>query len=82
MKSEQYILISDKVKANVTSRIIELPCDGKIKVTISDASKKTVRQQGLQWRWYTDVANAGVGGKHEDTKIGMTTANWRQMWQI
>jgi hypothetical protein len=27
--------------------------------------------RGLEWRWYTDVAIAGVGGKHSDTKDGV-----------
>lgn len=66
MKAENYILISDQVASNAITRIMELPADGKTKVTISDTGSKTVRQRGLQWIWYTDVARSGLGD--EDTK--------------
>ena len=71
MKQEQYNLVSDSVKATVVNRLMELPSDGKVKVVISNAGDKSARQRGLQWRWYTEVAKAGVGGKHEDTKEGV-----------
>ena len=71
MKVEKYTLISDKVKADVINRLVAIPCDGKIQVVISDATSKSAKQRGLQWRWYTEVAAAGVGGKHESTKAGV-----------
>lgn len=71
MKAEQFRIVNDKVKANLVVRIMEIPADGKTKVVISDAGSKSVRQRGLQFRWYTEVANAGIGGKHEDTKEGV-----------
>lgn len=81
MKAEHYTLINDHVKGNLITHIRELPADGKLKVTISDAKDKSVRQRGLQWRWYTDVAQAGVGGQHEDTKEGVhLVSKWR--WAI
>lgn len=78
MKAEQYNLISDAVKANIISRLIELPSDGKVKVVISNAGDKSARQRGLQWKWYTETALAGIGGRHEDTKNGVhLVSKWR-----
>jgi len=71
MKAEQYNLISSEVRANLISRICELSVDGKIKVIISDAGSKSVKQRGLQWKWYTEVSMAGIGGKHEESKDGV-----------
>lgn len=71
MKAEQYNLINEGVKLNLIAHIRDLPADGKRKVVISDAGSKSARQRGLQWRWYTDVAQAGIGGAHEDTKEGV-----------
>lgn len=42
--------------------------NGKIKVTFSDAGTKSVKQRGLQWRWYEDKARSGRGGRLGDTK--------------
>ena len=52
-------------------RLKDLELNGKIKLTISDAGSKSAKQRGLQWKWYTEVANSGLGGKHEDTKDGV-----------
>ena len=71
MKAENFILINPAIRENAIKRIMELPFDGKAKITISDAGSKSVRQRGLQWIWYTDVAKAGIGGRHEDTKNGV-----------
>lgn len=81
MKSEQFFLTASHVKANLINRLVDIECDGKIKVVISDAGAKSVRQRGLQWRWYTEVAKAGVGGKHESTKDGVhLLSKWK--WGI
>ena len=74
MKAEHFILISEQVRANAILRINELPMEGKIKVTISDSGGKTARQRGLQFMWYTEVSEAGIGGRHEDTKEGVHLA--------
>lgn len=71
MKAKQYNLISENVKLNLIDYIQDLPANGKFKVVISAANSKSARQRGLQWRWYTDVAQAGIGGAHEDTKEGV-----------
>ena len=42
--------------------------NGKIKVTFSDAGTKSVKQRGLQWKWYEDKAKSGRGGRLGDTK--------------
>lgn len=78
MKAENYILISPAVRENAIKRIMELSCDGKTKITIASAGNKSARQRGLQWMWYTEVAKAGIGGRHEDTKDGVhSIAKWR-----
>ncbi len=71
MKAESFFLINPHIRDNAIKRIMELPFDGKAKITISDAGSKSVRQRGLQFLWYTDVAKAGIGGRHEDTKNGV-----------
>jgi len=81
MKSEQYFIVNQTVKVNLAMRIGEIAIDGKIKVTISDAGNKSVKQRGLQWKWNTEVARSGIGGKHEDTKNGVhLISKWR--WAI
>lgn len=78
MKAEQYNLVSDAIKASVVNRLMELPSDGKVKVVISDAGDKSARQRGLQWKWYTEVASAGIGGKHESSKDGVhLVSKWK-----
>ena len=71
MKAEKYTLVSESVRGNTLARISEIPCDGKTTVSIGSSGSKSARQRGLQWRWYTDVAKAGIGGKHEDDKNGV-----------
>lgn len=78
MKAEIFNLISDKVKADLINRIVLLPCDGKVKVVISDAGTKSAKQRALNWLWNTEVAKAGIGGKHESTKDGVhLVSKWR-----
>lgn len=67
MKTENFIIISDTVKENLMSRIFDLPTDGKVKVTIGDSGTKSARQRGLQYLWYKEVVNSGVGGRHESS---------------
>jgi len=71
VKQESYILANDNVRNNLIMRIKEIECNGKTKVTISGSGTKTARQRSLQFLWYTEVANSGLGGKHEDTKDGV-----------
>ena len=71
MKAENYVINSVEARNNVIRRIQQIPCDGNMKVTFSSAGSKSARQRALQWMWYTEVARAGVGGKHEDTKEGV-----------
>jgi len=78
MKAEPYYLINDRVRDNVLHRVRNLPADGKLKIVISNAGDKSAKQRGLQWRWYTEIANAGIGGKHEDTKNGVhLVSKWK-----
>lgn len=81
MKAENFIINSDQVKENLMSRIFSIPTDGKTKVTIGPSGSKSAKQRGLQWKWFTEVSEAGIGGKHEDTKEGVALlAKWR--WAI
>lgn len=81
MKAEQYNLINENVKRNVITYIQSLPADGKRKIVISDAGSKSARQRGLQWKWYSEVAHAGIGGIHEDTKEGVHLAS-KYRWAL
>ena len=81
MKSESYILANPNVLNNAIMRLKDLELNGKIKLTISSAGDKSSRQRGLEWRWYTDVANSGLGGKHEDSKKGVHLAA-KYRWAI
>ena len=78
MKAEIYHVTSLQSLKNVITRITELDLTEAKKVTISDSGTKSSRQRGLQWIWYRDIANAGIGGKHEDTKEGVhLVSKWR-----
>lgn len=68
MKAETFFLVSDAVRATAIQRILEMPVDGNFKVTVASAGGKSSRQRGLQWMWYTNVADSGMGGRHEETK--------------
>lgn len=81
MKSESYYLVSHAVTFNLATRLGMLPVDGSVKVVISNAGSKSSKQRGLQWKWYTEVSSAGVGGSHEDTKEGVhLLSKWR--WAV
>lgn len=69
--SEHFFLVNEHVRDNAVTRILELPCDGKVRITIGASGSKSAKQRSLQWLWYTEVAKAGIGGKHEDTKNGV-----------
>ena len=71
MKPETIWLGSQSAKQRAIRRINELEINGSVSVKIADTKGKSARQRGLQWRWYTDVAACGIGGKHEDTKDGV-----------
>ena len=81
MKAEKFILHTEFIRENCIARINRIELDGKTMVTISNAGNKSSRQRGLQWRWYTDVAQAGIGGKHEDTKEGVHLVS-KYRWAI
>jgi hypothetical protein len=71
MKQEVFYITSPEKQAEAVTAVVKLSLDDKVKVTISSAKDKSVRQRGLQWKWYTEVSQAGIGGKHEDTKEGV-----------
>jgi len=67
MKAEQiYLLDQDKVREAI-DKILVLETGNKYMVSISDASSKTTKQNNYQRRLCRDVANSGIGGRHEET---------------
>ena len=78
MKAEIIYLTSLDAIKKVSSRLFEIIPDGKTKITFSDAGNKSSKQRGLDWQWNTEVAAAGIGGEHEDTKEGVhLVSKWR-----
>lgn len=71
MKAETYYLTSLQVISNTIARIAKIMPEEKLQVTISNIGTKSARQRGLDWMWNDDIAKAGIGGKHEDTKDGV-----------
>jgi hypothetical protein len=61
------VIDSDQRKAYCRTMIEEMPADGSKTVIFknTDASP-TARQRRLQWLWYTEVAQSGLG--QDDTK--------------
>ena len=66
MRAEQFNLINHEVRKNLINRILDIDCNGKIKVTISNVGSKSQKQRGLQWKWYSELAESGIGSA--DTK--------------
>ena len=81
MKAQSFFLIDVIRKQNAINAIQGLILDGKTKVTISDVGAKKPRQRGLQWIWYGDAANSGIGGEHEDTTNGVDLVS-KYRWAI
>lgn len=81
MKAKKRYLFTERQRDHLKQEINEIELNGKTKVVISDAGSKTARQRGLQWVWYGDVADSGMGGEHEDTKEGVhRLSKWR--WAV
>lgn len=78
MKAETFYPISKTVVSSLITRILELTPDTTIQVKISNTGTKSDKQRGLDWTWNTEISQAGIGGKHEDTKKGVHLAcKWR-----
>ena len=79
MKVEHFFLGSNYGKLKLISRINELPIDGSIKATLTPTKSKSVRRRGLQWLWYTETAESGIGAY--DTKNDVhRAAKWK--WAV
>jgi len=61
VRSETFHLINDNIRNNAIMRIRELTADGKLKLVISNAGDRSVRQNALYWLWNTFVPNSGMG---------------------
>ena len=68
MKQESYRLINEAVKGNACLRIKDILADGKTEVVIRNSGNKSAEQRGLDWKWSTEIASSGIGGKFEDKK--------------
>ena len=68
MKSKTFSLASLSSMKAAKAYLEGVIPNGKIKVVFSDAGTKSAKQRGLQWRWYTDKAKSGMGGRLGDTK--------------
>jgi len=74
MKAE-YIYLTDLTKLGYAlGRIESLEVGNKYMITISNAGDKTRKQRGYQWRLYTDISKAGIGGELEETPQGVDLA--------
>ena len=63
MKPEHYFLGSNATRQVILQRISSLEIgETHYRITIADSMSKSARQRGLQWLWYTEVANSGIGG--------------------
>ena len=71
MKATKFILSSELIRDNAISAINNIELNGKTQVTISDVGAKSARQRALNWMWNNEVAESGIGGKHEDTAEGV-----------
>lgn len=61
------IVKSDQNKAYAKSLIDEMPLDGSMTVEIKKTpNDSTAKQRRLQWLWYTEVSQSGLG--QDDTK--------------
>jgi hypothetical protein len=72
------ILKNQQSKLYCQSLIQESPDDGSITVEIKKTKKdSTSKQRRLQWMWYTEIANSGLGS--DDNKNDVHT---RAKWQF
>jgi len=71
LKAKSFYLQNELIRSNAISYIEDIECDGKTKVTISNAGSKSSKQRGLQWRWYADVAKSGKGNSDLDEDVDL-----------
>ena len=78
MKPVTLFIGSNAAKLEAINLVQSVDISEGAKITIGDGRSKSAKQRGLQWRWATDVANSGIGGRHEDTKDGVhVVSKWR-----
>lgn len=71
MKAKTFILCNQKIMHNLLAELYDLPIDGETKVTISNAGGTIEKQRGLDRLWDKDIAQAGIGGRYEDTEANV-----------
>ena len=60
----------DKVRSSILKTIDGLELDKDIGVTIKNYdTSKTAKQRRLQWRWYTEIADSGLGSSSNKNRI-------------
>ena len=65
MKAETYALVNGQVRKNVVNRLMDLPVDGTVQVTLQAIGTKSARQRGLQHIWYNDIVQSGIGDHYD-----------------
>lgn len=75
----QSIILDNSQKLNYCETMLkQSPVDGSMTIEFKKtAMNSTAKQRRLQWKWYTEVANSGIG--RADTKEGVHT---RSKWQF
>lgn len=74
MTTETIFLGSIAAKAKAICLINSIEIGAAMKVVVSDTRGKTAQARGVQWMWYTEVANSGIGRRdnkddvHADAK--------------
>lgn len=61
MKAETFNIINHEIRDNAIKFLMDMPVDGKHKVTFSNIGTKSDRQRGLNWRWNNEIAKSGIG---------------------
>ena len=79
MKVKPIYLVDDRAKEAAIVQLMQIPADGTVKVVFSNSKDKSSRQRGLQWRWYTDVVKAGVGGTDQASEARLHLVS-KYMW--
>ncbi len=76
MRAEPYFLINKDIKKSVINRIMDLECDGEIKVIISSAGTKTDRQRNLDWKWNSEIFKSGIGWHDKTVEETHARSKW------
>ncbi|MCP4501260.1 MAG: hypothetical protein GY822_14970 [Deltaproteobacteria bacterium] len=78
MQAKKFVACNGEIRRNCLAYITAIELTGKPQVTIAQTATKSARQRGLQYLWYDDIVNSGIGGERESTKESLDLAcKWR-----